>query len=68
MSKASENYGYSQVRTTLPNLVGVDKSGKGHTFHNVPVILNRVNGAERSVTVLDRTNGKAIARLVSASF
>lgn len=61
-------YGYSQVRATLPNLVGVDKNGKGHTFHDVPVIQNRVNGRERSVTVLDKPNGKAIARLVSFSF
>ncbi len=58
-----DNYGYSSVRTTLPVLSGEDKSGKAHVLTNVPVILNRVNGSERSVTVLDRPNGKATVRL-----
>lgn len=68
MSKPTEVYGYTSVRTTVPTIVGVDSKGKGHTFHNASVILNRVNGSERSVTVLDRPNGKAVARLFSASF
>lgn len=68
MSKPTEVYGYTSVRSTLPVLVGVDKKGKGHSFANVPVISNRVNGIERSVTVLDRPNGKAIARLVTSLY
>lgn len=61
-------FGYTAVRTTLPALAGKDKKGVAHTFTNVPVILNRVNGVERSVTVLsDSTStGRAIARLTSA--
>ncbi len=61
-------YGYTSIRTTLPNIVGVDKTGKGHTFANASVILNRVDGKDRSVTVLDAPNGKAVARLVSARY
>lgn len=62
------NYGYTSVRATVPGIVGVDKKGKGHTFGKSNVILNRVNGSERSVTVLDGPNGKAVARLVSARY
>ncbi len=60
-------YGYTSVRTTLPTVAGVDKKGKAHVLSNVPVILNRVNGKERSITVLsDNSNtGKAVIRLVS---
>ena len=48
------NYGYTSVRATVPGIVGVDKSGKGHTFGKSHVILNRVNGSERSVTASSR--------------
>jgi len=65
---ATEVYGYTSVRTTVPSIVGIDKSGRGRVFTNAPVILNRVNGTERSVTVLDRPNGKAVARLTSARY
>jgi hypothetical protein len=57
------NYGYTSVRTTLPVLSGTDAKGNAHTFTNVPVILNRVNGTERSVTVLNAPNGRATVRL-----
>jgi hypothetical protein len=68
MHKPTEVYGYSQVRTTLPRVTGVDKKGNGHTFSNVPAILNYTNGSQTTVTVLDRPHGKAIARLSSARF
>lgn len=61
-----DNYGYSSIRTTLPVLSGEDSKGTAHVLSNVPVILNRVNGEQRSVTVLDRPNGKATVRLTRA--
>lgn len=59
------NYGYTSIRTNLTVVAGVDRKGQSHVFENVPVILNRVNGRERSVTVLDRPNGRAVARLTA---
>lgn len=61
-------YGYTGIRTTLPALAGKDSKGNAHTFTNVPVILNRVNGVERSVTVLtDSTpQGRKVTTLTSA--
>lgn len=61
-------YGYTGIRTTLPALAGKDKRGNAHTFQNVPVILNRVNGVERSVTVLSDSTpwGRKVATLTSA--
>jgi hypothetical protein len=68
MHKPTEVYGYSQVRTVLPRVTGVDKNGLGQTFSNVPAILNYTNGQQTTVTVLDRPHGKAVARLSSARF
>lgn len=63
-----QTYGYTGIRTTLPALAGKDKRGNAHTFQNVPVILNRVNGVERSVTVLSDSTprGRKVATLTSA--
>jgi hypothetical protein len=58
-------YGYTGIRTTLPAVAGTDKAGVKHVLTNVPVIINRVNGRERSVTVLD-ANGRATVRLVDS--
>lgn len=65
MHKPSETYGYTSVRTTLATVAGVDSKGVAHVLSDVPVILNRVNGRERSITVLDKPNGKAVVRLVT---
>lgn len=67
MSKPAESYGYTSVRVTLPTVAGVDSKGQAHVLSNVPVILNRVNGRERSITVLSNAGpqGKAVLRLTS---
>lgn len=68
----TNNYGYRAVPVSVPGVAGVIQRGsrarmqrKGQRFvlnRPVTIVQNRVDGVERSVTVLAK-DGRAIARL-----
>jgi len=67
-----QNYGYRSITTTVPGIAGSIERGsvarqqrKGDRFiltSPVRIILNRVDGQQSHITVLD-SDGRAMARL-----
>jgi hypothetical protein len=53
---------YAQRRTTVGLLTGQDKKGVTHFVRNAPVILNVNNDRLTTITLLDCTGGRAVAR------